>query len=167
MHASSLHAGMMIAIRGAAVSFIRWIDYARATIPVALRRPRRRQLSRARQTVADRPPAPISRRANGSAPRARRAMELHPANRREQEKRSLVLCESGRGGDPGGLRERFRQDHTRDERISRKMPGEHRIARVEKRPAFRRNARIHGDDVADENKRRPMREAEKRSSAQY
>ena len=67
-----------------------------------------------------------------------------------------------RGSDPRRLRERFRQDDTGNERITRKMSREDRIVRGERRNRFRENTGLALDQLAHENKRRAMRQTEKR-----
>src|SRR6185369_13724514 len=97
---------------------------------------------------------------NNSLFRAHRLKEFHRANSRKQEARLRVLRIGGGSGDAGGLRERFGQDHSRNERVSGKVTGKHRIVSGKDHGALRGDAGIARDNFTNKNKWRPMRKAE-------
>src|SRR5207253_1457528 len=61
--------------------------------------------------------------------------------------------------DSRGLRERFGQEYSGNERITRKMAGKNRIVLRKTRFTFRGKPRLAGIQLLDENERRPMRKA--------
>ena len=85
--------------------------------------------------------------------------KFHGADGGEQEKRTLVFGKPGGRSDPGGLGQRFGQDDTGNERISREMTGKHRVVAREKSGALRLLARFATKQLPNENKRRPVGEA--------
>ena len=86
-----------------------------------------------------------------------RRQKLHRADGREQEEGPFTFRKSRGGCDPGGLRQRFRQDHARDERISREVAGEHWIFVREERQALGELAGFAAQQLPNENERRPVR----------
>lgn len=82
--------------------------------------------------------------------------KFHAPNGGEKKERPLLICKTGGGRDPGGLRQRLGQDDARDERVARKMPGKHRIVAREKGGAFRQLPGVAAEQLPNENKGRPM-----------
>lgn len=85
--------------------------------------------------------------------------KLHRSNGGQQKKRPGRFGITGCCRNSRGLGQRLGQDHTGNDRVTREMPREHGIARVEPSRRLHRNARVTGDNFSNENKRRPMRKA--------
>jgi hypothetical protein len=88
--------------------------------------------------------------------------EFHAPDRGKKKQRlgRFVVTRSRR--DPGRLRERLGQDDAGNQWIIRKMTGEDRIVRGKRCDSLRQITRVALDQCADENKRRSMRQTEKR-----
>ena len=91
--------------------------------------------------------------------RPNRAEKFHPANPGEQKERSRIFGKTGNARDTGGLGKRLSQDDAGDERITRKMAGENRIAGRKNRRALGALARLAVAHLPNENERRTMRKA--------
>ena len=88
--------------------------------------------------------------------------EFHAPNRGKKKQRLWNLRVTRCRRDAGRLRERLRKDDPGNQWIIRKMTGEDRVIRGKRRCGFRENARVAPDQFAHENKRRSMRQTEKR-----
>ncbi len=88
--------------------------------------------------------------------------EFHAPNRGKKKQRLCTLRATRRRRDAGRLRERLGQDDAGNQRIIGKMTGEDRIIRGKRRCGFRERARGALDQFAHEDKRRSMRQTEKR-----
>ena len=88
--------------------------------------------------------------------RARGREKLHRADSRKEKERLLAFRKSRGARDSGSLGKRFGQDHARDERITRKVAGEHRIVAREARGAFGEMPRFATKQLPNEHERRAM-----------
>ena len=88
--------------------------------------------------------------------RPNRAEKFHAANPGKQKERSRIFGKTGNARDTGGLGKRLSQDDAGDERITRKMAGENRIAGRKNRRALGALARLAVAHLPNENERRTM-----------
>lgn len=91
--------------------------------------------------------------------------EFHAPDRGKKKQRLCAFVVTRSRRDPGRLRERLGQDDARNQWITRKMAGEDRIVRSKRRDSFRQSTRVALDQFTDKNKRRSMRQTEKRPTA--
>jgi hypothetical protein len=93
--------------------------------------------------------------------------EFHAPDRRKKKQWLWNFVVTRRRRNAGRLRERLGQDDAGNQWIVRKMTGEDRIIRGKRRCGFRENPRVTLDQFAHEDKRRSMRQTEKRREVSH
>ena len=91
-----------------------------------------------------------------------RLQKFHRSDCGKEKYWPLRFRKPGRSSDSRCLSERFRNNHARNNWIAGKVAREHRIVRQERSPGRDGTARVAADNLADKNKRRPMRQAQRR-----